>query len=336
MMRISAFTFVRNAVMLDYPVVESISSALPLVDEFVVNVGDCSDDTLRLVETIGSPKIRIVRGRWAPAVRSGGRVLAMQADLALSHCRGDWALYIQADEVLHEDDLPIIGESLARHLDDSRIEGMLFDFIHFYANYHTRGVGRKWYESEVRIVRNGLGIRAWKDAQGFRVGGRKLRVVHSGGTVYHYGWVREPAVMKRKTVELARWWHDDRTVMEKYMPGGPEFAFDTGGRLAAFTGSHPAVMAPRIDSSAAGRAVPPHPRQRRSLIERLLDWLGLRLRWSPWRYRNYDLLRGRRPRSRAGSVPVPRLDPQMGPADAVRRATPSKGREDRTRCSPSD
>lgn len=309
-MRVSAFTFVRDAVRLDYPVVESVSSVLPLVDDFVVNVGDCADGTLRLVESIGSPKLRIIRSRWEPAVRTGGRALAMQADLALSHCSGDWAVYIQADEVLHENDLPAIRERLLWHLDDRRVEGMLFDFVHFYANYHTCGVGRKWYRREVRVVRTGLGVRAWKDAQGFRVGGRKLRVVHCGAKVYHYGWVRDPAVMKRKTVELARWWHDDETIRAKYMAGGPDFPYDTGGRLAPFDGTHPSVMARRIESAGSERPAVPAEGRPPSLRERLSDWLELRLGWAPGRYANYTLLgyerlRGSRPCGERGGAARP-------------------------------
>jgi glycosyltransferase involved in cell wall biosynthesis len=289
-MRVSGFTFVRNAIRFDYPVVESISSALPLVDEFIVNVGDCSDDTLRLIESIGSPKIKTVRSRWDPGVRSGGRMLAIQADLALSQCTGDWALYIQADEVLHEEDIPKIHAALSRHMDDNRIEGLLFEFVHFYANYHTVGIGRKWYGHEIRALRCGLGIRAWKDAQGFRLGGNKLRVAKCGAKVYHYGWVKDPARMKAKTVELAKWWHDDRTVETKYKRGAREFIFNTGGRLALFRGSHPSVMADRIAASVSCGPEPPVERGPISLKHRLLDWMDERFGWHPGQYRNYSLL----------------------------------------------
>jgi hypothetical protein len=36
-MKVGGFTFVRNVVKYDYPVVESIRSILPVVDEFIVN-----------------------------------------------------------------------------------------------------------------------------------------------------------------------------------------------------------------------------------------------------------------------------------------------------------
>lgn len=289
-MRVSGFTFVRNAVSLDYPVLESIDSALPIVDEMVVNVGDSSDGTRELIDSIDSPKIRIISSRWDPEVRSGGRMLAIQADLALSRCAGDWALYLQADEVIHEEDYDRILAALHDHLDDREVEGLLFEFVHFYGNYHTIGVGRKWYDREIRAVRPGIGIRAWKDAQGFRLNGRKLRVVDSGAKVYHYGWARDPIRMKTKVVELAKLWHDDLTVERKYSSGAPSFVFDTGGKTAPFRGTHPRAMkdrvgsAPRIGGSEADSGTA-------SLKHRVLDWLDERLGRRIGAYKNYSLLR---------------------------------------------
>jgi len=294
-MRVSGFTFVRNAVDFDYPVVESVKSALPIVDEYIIVVGDSADATIELVESIASPKVRTVRSLWDPDLRTGGRVLARQADIALSHCRGDWGLYLQADEVLHEDDLPAVEAALAAADADPRVEGLLFDFVHFYGNYNTIGLGRKWYRQEVRAVRLGIGVAAWRDAQGFRLGGRKLRVVHSGARVFHYGWVRDPRKMKAKIVEMARFWHDDETVRERYCPGGPAFTFDTGGRLGTFTGTHPAVMAERIAATRAWQSQPRVSPGGVSLRHAVLDWMERRLGWSPGAYRNYRLIRRSRP-----------------------------------------
>lgn len=51
-MKVAGFTFIRNAVQFDYPVIEAITSVLPLCDEFVVAVGQSDDDTLALIEGI--------------------------------------------------------------------------------------------------------------------------------------------------------------------------------------------------------------------------------------------------------------------------------------------
>ena len=43
-MKLSAFTFVRNARRFGYPMAESIASVMDIVDEYVIAVGDSSDD----------------------------------------------------------------------------------------------------------------------------------------------------------------------------------------------------------------------------------------------------------------------------------------------------
>ena len=103
-MFVSGFTIVRNAILFDYPITESILSLLPLVDELVVAVGQSRDATRQVVASIGSPKLRIVDTVWDESARLGGTVLAQQTNLALDECKGDWCFYLQADEVIHERD----------------------------------------------------------------------------------------------------------------------------------------------------------------------------------------------------------------------------------------
>ena len=175
-MKISGFTIIRNAVMNDYPIVEAIRSILPVVDEMIVLVGDSSDDTLGLMQSINDPKIRIHRSVWDSGLRSGGSVLAVETNKAfqLIDPESDWAFYIQGDEVVHEKYHPAIKEACIRYKDDERVEGLLFKYLHFYGTYDYVGDSRKWYDHEVRIIRNDKKIAAYKDAQGFRVDERKL------------------------------------------------------------------------------------------------------------------------------------------------------------------
>jgi len=65
-MKISGFSFVRNGIKLYYPVVESIKSILPIVDEFVIAVGKGDDDdtTREQIAAIGDPKIKIIDTVW--------------------------------------------------------------------------------------------------------------------------------------------------------------------------------------------------------------------------------------------------------------------------------
>src|SRR5881628_445587 len=125
-MKVSGFTFCRNAVRYDYPVVESIRSILPIVDEFIVNVGQCEDGTLELIRSIGEPKIRIVESVWDETLRKDGLIYAQQTNIALASCTGDWAFYLQADEVIHEDDLPNILQAMRDNLGKTEVLGLLF------------------------------------------------------------------------------------------------------------------------------------------------------------------------------------------------------------------
>ena len=247
-MKVVGFTFVRNALTYDYPVLESIHSLLPLCDEVVVAVGRSDDDTLGLIRDIGSPKIRVVETVWDDALREGGRVLAQETDKALAAvpADADWAVYLQADEVLHEADYEAIRAGMARWKDDARVEGLLLHYRHFYGSYDYVGDSRRWYRREIRIVRPGIGVQSYRDAQGFRVGGtRKLRVKLLEATVHHYGWVKAPAAMQRKQETFNKLWHSDEWVAE-HVAAAAEFDYSQVDSLQRFAGTHPAVMAARI------------------------------------------------------------------------------------------
>ena len=197
-MRISGVSLVKDAVRLDFPLLESLRSILPLCDELIVNVGPSDDGTRALVERLAEPRLRIVDGEWSPG--QGGGVLAVETQRALAAATGDWAIYIQADEVLHEDGIPALRQALAAADPDTNVEGLLVDFLHFYGNTDRIGRGRAWYRREVRAIRLGADVRSHGDAQGFRVGpeGRKIRARRSGATWYHYGWARSLPVLGAK------------------------------------------------------------------------------------------------------------------------------------------
>jgi glycosyltransferase involved in cell wall biosynthesis len=282
-MKVSGATFVRNAIKFQYPVEESITSVLPLCDEFIVNVGDSDDGTLDLIGSISSPKIRLIESAWDDGRRAGGRILSEQTNIALNRCQGDWVFYIQADEVLHEDYIETIARRLRMFRDSRSVEGMLFDFEHFYSSYWLVKDDRKWYKNEIRIIRNGLGISSWRDAQGFRLKGRKLKVVRSHAAIYHYGWAKDPATMISKQRNLDKYWHDDAWIEERYRQ---PVIFESKG-VVPFAGTHPAVMRKRIEKACWDVYRDPERRKtiRPGRIRRILsrfDRIG--------QYRNYILL----------------------------------------------
>jgi len=290
-MKISGFTIIRNAVMNDYPIVEAIRSILPVVDEMIVLVGDSSDDTLGLMQSINDPKIRIHRSVWDSGLRSGGSVLAVETNKAfqLINSESDWAFYIQGDEVVHEKYHPAIKEACIRYKDDKRVEGLLFKYLHFYGTYDYVGDSRKWYDHEVRIIRNDKKIAAYKDAQGFRVDERKLWVKPADAYIYHYGWVKSPEQMMKKQKEISRYWDSNANI--RSVITSPDFYdFNEFDSLQRFRDTHPSVMKDRI-ARKNWQVELDITRKRFSLKDRLLYYFERLTGIRPFDFRNYRLLK---------------------------------------------
>lgn len=240
MARTSGFTIVRNAQILAYPFLESVRSALPLCDEFIIALGDSTDgteDLCRTLESESSGKVRLIRTVWERKSQSGGYQLKAQTDLALKECQGDWCLYLQADEVLHQDDFSSIERVMQTADQRPEVDGLVFDYRHFYGSYDYEIRGRNWYRREVRLFKNHRKIEAFRDAQGFRRDGKRLVALHSGARVFHYGYVRTPDSLGTKATQMAQWW-------------GTKESSDSGLKrhvgLRRYRDTHPAVMGERL------------------------------------------------------------------------------------------
>ncbi|MFU8843834.1 MAG: hypothetical protein ACNA7V_08520 [Bacteroidales bacterium] len=247
-MKVSGFTFIRNAIIYDYPIVESIQSILPVCDEVVVAVGKSDDDTRGLISGIDN-KVRIIDTVWDDDLREGGRVLAVETDKAFRAIskEADWAFYIQGDEVIHEKYLDEIRLNMLKWKDDEQVEGLLFKYLHFYGSYDYVGSSTKWYAHEIRIVKNNPAIYSYRDAQGFRIhNNRRLRVKPIEAWMYHYGWVKDPRTMQKKQEDFNKHWHDDEWV-DKNVVKASEYDYSNIDSLRHFDGTHPQVMLQRIN-----------------------------------------------------------------------------------------
>jgi hypothetical protein len=247
-MKVSGFTVIRNAIKYDYPILEAIQSILPMCDEVVVAVGNSDDNTLELIQNI-DPKIRIIETIWDDSLREGGRVLAIETDKAYAaiSADSDWAFYIQGDEVIHEKYHPAILAAMQKYKDDLKVEGLLFNYKHFYGSYDYIGSSLSWYLDEIRIIRNRKDIFSYRDAQGFRkLPNEKLSVKKIDAYVYHYGWVKAPEVMQKKQESFHKMWHDDSWVEENVVKA-VEFDYQSKiDQLKLFDETHPTVMQKRI------------------------------------------------------------------------------------------
>ena len=247
-MKITGITIIKNAIVNDYPIKEAILSVLPIVDEMIVAVGDSEDETEALIQSIESTKIRIVHSVWDKTIRTGGSVLAVETNKAMEHVSKDtdWILYIQGDEVIHEKYHEIVKSAAERYLNDKKVEGLLFHYLHFYGTYNFVRDGRGWYKVETRLIRNGLHISSYKDAQGFRIGNQKIKVAIIDAFVYHYGWVKDPKLMKTKQKNVAEFWVEDDQSLEAFRNTEDEFDYTEADSVELFNGTHPAVMQERI------------------------------------------------------------------------------------------
>ena len=249
-MKISGFTFIKNALIYDYPIVEAIKSILPICDEFIVAVGKSDDETLKLINQIDPEKIKIVETQWDESLRLGGRVLAAETDKAFSEISedSDWGFYIQGDEVVHEKYLDTIYAAMLKYKDEDKIDGLLFKYLHFYGSYSYIGASSNWYQNEIRVVKNDKSIYSYKDAQGFRKkDNEKLRVCPIDAYIYHYGWVKDPKAMQRKQENFNKFWHNDEWINDNIQKAS-EFNYNNAvSELKKFTGEHPKIMKKRIN-----------------------------------------------------------------------------------------
>ena len=290
-MKIAGFTIIKNAVVNDFPIVEAIKSILPVVDEMIVLIGDSTDATIALIESIGDPKIKIHHSVWDKNLRKGGVVLAVETDKAFQYIDAsfDWAFYIQGDEVVHEKYHSTIIDACHKYKSDDAVQGLLFKYKHFFGTYDYVGDSRKWYAHEVRIIRNNKKITAYRDAQGFRIGKTKLPVAAINAAIYHYGWVKSPEQMRKKQKESSVFWHDD-TQMQKIISSPDYYDFSGFDSLEKFTDTHPIVMKERIIQK--NWVIDLDISKKKFSLKNLIlyyfeKWTGIR----PFDFRNYKVIR---------------------------------------------
>jgi len=291
-MKVSGFTFVRNAIKFDYPIVEAISSILPICDEMIVAVGNSDDETLALIKSIDSPKIKIIETIWDDTLREGGKVLAVETDKALSAVSpdSDWCFYVQGDEVVHEQYLSTIRRAMHDNLNDPKVEGLLFKYLHFYGTYQYFADSPRWYRREIRVIRNTRKFVSYKDAQGFRTtDNQKLRVKMIEASIFHYGWVKPPEIQRAKMKSSIKFWADEEKT-EALKPQLDNFDYSEIDSLTNFMGTHPEVMQNRI-SRMNWQFNFKIKEKKTSLKNRFRNWVEKLTGWRIGEYRNYRLIK---------------------------------------------
>ncbi len=278
-MKISAFTFIRNGTIFGFPYSESIRSVLPIVDEFVVNVGDSDDDTLEKIREIDDPKIRIIESKWNDKMKVGGYVYGQQKMIAQFNCTGDWAFYLEGDEVVHEDDLDKIADACRTYQNDERVEALTFDYYHFYGNANSYLDSPGWYRRAARIIKTSVRSYApdglyWHVLTSKSKVARYPKSIHTGASIYHYGWVRSEEEMNRKSVNVQKYWNKNHSRID-YREIDQKI-------IREFGGSHPEIIRAWLPhADGLYRANPDYKLTRREKKHRLMlqfeRWFGLEL-----------------------------------------------------------
>ena len=237
-MKVSAFTFIKNGQILGYPFLQSIQSILPIVDEFVINVGESEDDTLEMIHSIKDKKIRIIESKWNDGMRDRGYVYGQQKMISQFNCTGDWVFYIEGDEIYHEKDLDQIRKSMEIHLDDSNVEALVFNFKHFYGNANTVLNSPGWYRKEARVIKNSIRSYApdglfWLVLDSNKKG-RYPKAKKTGVTCYHYGWVRSEEQMNLKTSKVQKYWGGESAIID--------YSQIDQSIIREFRGEHPKIV----------------------------------------------------------------------------------------------
>ena len=237
-MKVSAFTFIKNGQILGYPFLQSIQSILPIVDEFVVNVGESEDNTLEMIHSLRDKKVRIIESKWNDGMRDRGYVYGQQKMIAQFNCTGDWVFYIEGDEVYHEKDLEQIRKTMEIHLNDSNVEALAFSFNHFYGNANTLLDSPGWYRSEARIIKNSIRSYApdglfWLVLDSNKKG-RYPKAKRIEATCFHYGWVRSEEQMNLKSSKVQKYWGGEPVIID--------YSQMDQSIIKEFKGSHPAIV----------------------------------------------------------------------------------------------
>jgi len=302
-MKISAFTYVRNGKTFGYPFIESIKSLLPIVDEYIVVVGDSTDGTREAVEKIGDDKIKIVDTIWDDNLRKGGKVFAQQANIGLdSTCvDSDWLFHLQADEVIHEKDFAIILQNLEKNLSNKKVDGFLLRFVNFFGDFNHYCPSRRFHQREIRIIRNDRSIRSYKDSMGFRKfhtpelineKGTKLLVKQIEATVYHYSWSKAPKTQKAKNIEFGKRYHPtDDFIKDFEAVHGEAYDYREYDYLKVFTGTHPAAIQ-QVVAAQDWEFIYDPSRNNMTRKEKIMKFLEMLTGKQFFIYKNYKFLKG--------------------------------------------
>lgn len=237
------FTLLRNGVKYDYSFKESLLSLAPVVQKVYLALDPGSDTSESEIKKLSF--VKIIPSVWDMTLKKG-YVLSVETNKALEALRADhqkdenaWAIYLQGDEVLHEDDYEILKRDI-EEAHKSGHDALSFRYLHFWQTHHHIAVSKRWYPTEIRAFKLNSKIESWGDAQGFRL---YHKVFNSEARIYHYGHVREQASYVEKMRDMGSLYHTAENLEERLNKGLNDAK---KVKCILYFGTHPCVMKERI------------------------------------------------------------------------------------------
>jgi hypothetical protein len=244
-MNIFGFTLLRNGIKYDYSFRECLDSLAPVTQKVYLALGEGEDETEKVVSEL--PYLKVIPTIWDDSLREGGIILSQQTNIALNalkedhgHLDDSWGIYLQCDEVFHEEDHELILSDLKK-AQEGGYDTVAFRYFHFWMDHHHIAINKKWYPQEIRAVKLNTPIESWGDAQSFR---NHNKVYYSDAKIFHYGHVREQESYLQKKADILKLYHSDERIF-KYKRR--EKRFDRQTETLLYWGSHPKYMRDRIE-----------------------------------------------------------------------------------------
>jgi hypothetical protein len=212
-MKISGIMPLRNAVKLAYPFEAAIRSLRLLCDEVVVLVDPGFDDDAVVIRRLKDEGIvdKIVWSTWNMDNHEGHTncEITVQTRIALEYATGDWVFSLQADELLHENEIGAwrYWRDTCEADGDTALE---VPRLYFYGNLTT--LRQSWTIPMVRFFKRGCWQPDVDGAMRFDPIGEQRRRSVVNPWIYHYSRIGDPTIIAERVRNLDRMFHPPERV----------------------------------------------------------------------------------------------------------------------------
>lgn len=244
MTTLAGILFIRNADALDYCWRQAAESLLAVCNELVISDCESTDGSRQAMDELAKRdnRVKIVDYKW-PEGGAKGHFCSAWRNAARLHANSEWIMWLDADEVIHED-----GYAELRDRVDRR-QTLICPRFNFWKDAqhlipHGCGLGHQ-------VIRVGPQCE-WTADDGPDPQGRDRWLIenaqHCGVKILHYGFLRKREAFFNKAREMSRIYmgNEDERLMAAEKDGGnwmmhPRMS-EWKDRLITFNGSHPKII----------------------------------------------------------------------------------------------